>query len=63
MDGPIEIVGALSARPLVKGLADIGTKQAKLNKLLFFDRRSRVLTGCEPEPDRRGRGRNVPWPL
>ena len=63
MDGPIEFVGAPSARPPVKHLADIGTKQAELNKINFFDRWSRVLTGCESGADRRGRGRNIPWPL
>ena len=60
MDGPTELVGTPSSRPPVKGLADIGTKQAEFNEILFFDRRSGVLTGCEPEPDRRGSGRNIP---
>ena len=63
MDGPIELVGTPSSRPPVKCLANIGTKQAELNEILFFDRWSGALTGCEPEADRRGRGRNMPWPL
>ena len=60
MDGPIEIVGAPSTRPLVKNLADIGTKQTEVNGILFFYRRRRVLTSYEPGAGRRGRGRDIP---